>query len=136
MNTEQLAAGVTREHQDEGRIVVFTVSTVSHDALDIYAHYASESANETPAGEAFLVLHDFTRLPTITPYLRDKLDKMMRAFHDGELQVYAAWVVAEDMYGHLASMYVTRTLVHQENVERHVFHDRDEALKWLQSKLT
>jgi hypothetical protein len=132
-NAEELAPNVTREFLSDGRIVVFSLGSASREAVDIYIYYLKATGDDYPNDITYCLVHDFSKLPTITPYIRQQLDDVVKHF-EGKFPAIKVAVIAQPaIYGRITSNFVQRDLDTPDGVERRVFQDQAEAITWLES---
>jgi hypothetical protein len=130
-SVEELAPHVTREFLQDGRIVVFSLKSVSRNDVDTYAYYLNATSDDYPTEAPFCLIQDFSELPTLTPYVRQMIDDVVTHFQEKFPAVYVAVLVQPSIYGRITSNFVQRDLDSPSGGERRILANRDEALNWL-----
>ena len=134
-NAEELAPNVTREFLSDGHVVVFALGSASREDVDTYAYYLTATADDYPVDAPFCLVQDFSELPTLTPYVRQKILEVVNHFQQKFPVVNVAVIVAPSIYGRITSNFVLHDLDSPPQGERRILHDRAKAITWLESLL-
>lgn len=128
---EQLGHGATCEWLFDRQIVVMTATDSTRGTVDAWVNKCIDVANTWPANRPFCTMVDASG-PNLsrTPYMRERL-KDLRAVRT-DLKWYTAMVAPKSYLMQLMS-YGLRVM--QSNRETRIFFEREEAIKWLKSKL-
>jgi hypothetical protein len=129
---EHIGAGVTRERLDEGRIVVFTLSDMSTESVDIWVDACLDAMRDcVEAQRPLLVVQDLSTPGVMqTDYSRSRGNTVTTAYP--ELEGRIAFVLPEAI---VTAYRIGRYVRGQGNQyrRRQLFITREEALAWLRA---
>ena len=134
---EQINEYFSIEKKHDGRIVIFTVTSIKRAVIDGWAAKMCEIMLAWDEQSIYLSLHDYSGADSFvtTPHLRRRSKE--NAALRPELNTRTAIVIPESMMAHVTRLFVqalpkTR---HSERIRR-IFFNRADALAWLEEALS
>jgi hypothetical protein len=130
---EQLGRGVTCQWHNDSRIIEVRAENSSPDAVDLWVDKITDVIRKWPKDRPCLTLVDVSseKIAT-TPYVRERAKGLATLRND--LQMFTAMVLPHTFFAQIARIVTRRPM--GPNVHMRVFTARDEALKWLQGKIS
>ena len=126
---QQLATGLLRSYAAGGRVVIYTLSSLSNDTVDVWvASCLAEMETCIAEDRPLLVLQDLAR-PTVvqTPYSREQGNTVTHSYP--ELGGRIAFMLQHNTASQRVGRYVKGQ--NHEYRERQIFTSREDALAWL-----
>jgi hypothetical protein len=129
---QDLGHGVICRWYNNRQIIAICAEDSSPAAVDLWVNKITDEIKQWPSGRPCLTLVDVSsKKIATTPYVRERAKGLIRLRND--LQMFTAMVLPPTFFAQIARI-VTRAPL-ASNVQMRVFTTRDEALKWLQSKI-
>jgi hypothetical protein len=133
-SVEQLHPHVTRFWMDKGRIVCYTITSVSRAAIDVWADSSLALIMEWPADQPYLAIHDFSEA-TLTPYVRKRAEDIVSQIPK-HFTGRSAVIMPRSFINQLIRLFVTVDLVNRNRVvDRQVFFRIEEASQWVKKAI-
>jgi hypothetical protein len=133
-SVEQIYPGISRFWMDQGRIVCYSVTSITRPAIDAWKASTLEIVHAWPVEQPYLSIHDFSEA-TLTPYVRQRSAEMSVAFPE-RLFGRSAVIMPRTFVNHLIRMWVTMNLArNNQQIKRDVFFRLEEATEWLKKGL-
>ncbi len=124
----------SREWLADGRIILFTVQSAKHDAIDAWADLILEASNAYPVERPWLIIHNIAVVnAAITPYARKRIDDVNLGGPQN-LKGRVAIVTPQSIFARLVRLYVNtlqRNLPNLDEITMRVFFKQAEAEAWL-----
>jgi len=128
--TKELAKGITLQWLENGRIVFFDVNTVDRAAIDIWLGCSLALVKSWPAEVPYLAIQSVVG-SALTPYTRERSAQTV-ALTPKYLRGRSAVVMPRTIFNQAIQLFVTINLARENtNIQRKVFLDRAEAVRWL-----
>jgi hypothetical protein len=128
---EEIAPGITREWLGDGRVLCYTIKSVSRKSVDVWADDLIEKSKALPIDRPFLLLQDLADPAlSLTPYVRSRVNEHRKACPD--LRGRVALILPR-----MAMAGVIQFIIKQNStalIRQRAFFDRESALAWLQEE--
>lgn len=127
---DRIASGLTHQYLEDDAVAVYTFYDNRRETIDAWYEALREQHDIWDASQAYLILHDVSRV-FFTPYFRKRANDVMALERTDLVGAYAV-VLPASLIGHIMRLFLDRDLqkaVHQTSGE--TFTDYDDALKWL-----
>lgn len=136
--TIQLAEGVTRTWAYDGRLVIYTISSVRRDAIDALMNDSEQAFAGVGTGQRLHVMFDLSAHGvSLTPYYRSRLVEQQSYFehHPGAFTIIVVTSAGllNRLFGMVGDVLVRR--LGSDKFAQRFFNQREDALKWLDNTL-
>lgn len=130
---EQLGHGVTREMPYEGRITVYTVESLTRDAIDAWAEDRRDMIDHHPIDLTMRTIHIIDDSSGfISPYASARIRESIH--YAAKVKGYTAVVVSESITARMVEILLRKLAGVIKTWKFRFFHSRQEAEKWLISQ--
>ena len=129
---EQISPTLTREYLYDGRIVVFKVTSISRQTIDLWAEIVREAVVSWTPDHWYLALHDYSEGNiSLTPYARAKGTELFNLRPD--IRGSIAFVLRKTFIAQVMHLYL-RSQRH-DYYQNQIFFSRTEGLSWLVARM-
>lgn len=134
-NTAYITPHLTQETYSDGRIVIFTVTSVHSQNISAWIDATRQAAIYSTPQSPVYVLHDVTHENMqMTPELYQQVDALSREFP--QFNGYVALVTDKSRLLQITRRFIERVLgINQPLAEYRIFFEKQQALTWLTNKL-
>src|SRR5262245_56645262 len=136
---QQLSPRLSMEAAHDGKIWIYTFGKKtpqdqdsSRTVIDIWVDSVKRQTHALPPGSIWYRLSDFSKTDmNPSPYFIARLSELSK--HRPDLKGYSAFVIPRNIFTQMI-LNLSRK-VRPKHIEVRLFFDRDEALRWLASRL-
>ena len=131
---QKLSEHVTTKHVHDGKIIIYEVTDVRRESVDVWAKVAHDTLVNWSPDYPYLNLQDFSGVENfaMTPYVRQRAEELMEP--RPELSGRTAIVLKKSLGSRIVSMFIRAKRVKKAR-QRRLFFTQEEALAWLEEWL-
>ncbi len=127
---------VSLEWLVDNRLAIVTVTSVSQLAINAWADTILYLGKAWSPDEPMRVVHDFSAVPILTPYIRKKTLETNNQFLTGFPKgIYAAVILPNNAFSRASVIFTSRSLKRNPRTDQRHFFDRQTGVAWLESTL-
>lgn len=127
-----ITTGLSMEWQKEGRVVVFTWTSISRETIDIFAQVYRAIIADWPAQQPFNQMNDLRFEGfSFTPYLRHTVQQVINEAQKRGLKGRVANLMLPGLIMRIVQFFL-RATVFAPGVRAEIFADFDKAMTWLE----
>lgn len=131
---EQVAPGLTLETRHNGRLYLWTITSMSQVTIDAWFDRGIQIVQNLKPGEENCALYDLSNAGMPTPYLQHRLKEFTHGYGK-QLAGCSAYVLKRSPVHAVLKMALKHEMQrHYKNVDFKIFHNRQEALAWLEDQ--
>jgi hypothetical protein len=135
-NIEKISEFLSVEFLHNGKLVIFTVTSIHPSVITSWANKVKEVMTVFPAGKVYYNLHDYTQANSFvtTPFLRQKSKE--NALLRPDLSAFTAICIPPSVLSHITRLFVQALPRHRDaKRERRIFFSRQEGLNWIEDQM-
>ena len=120
---------------NDGQIVVFKMTTVHREMIDVWADRYKALLTEWPSEQPLLTLHDFLETDSIimTPHMRRRAQEFVSLRPD--VITRTAIAMQQSLFANATRIFIQTLPQSTPNRLRKIFFTREDALAWLNDEL-
>jgi hypothetical protein len=127
---------LTRRDGYNGRLIVYTLTDSSREAVEAYISDAIEMMKRLPPGQPLYTMHDISaRSVSLTPHFRTRLNDIADYIREHNLSGSSAVILPNTFMNRIFALFAG-SFSRRANMEQRLFTRLDDATRWMDKVIT